>query len=107
LNAHNVYFDFYVSRAGVFARDLNSAQSALVSKVACPAQRSEETSVAVEGIDFQYRLIGNDDDDWLTGITGDDDVVKPQTTKASIDAAHIAIVSKLADLQKAVGGARH
>jgi hypothetical protein len=36
LNAHNVYFDFYVSRAGVFARDLNSAQSALVSKVACP-----------------------------------------------------------------------
>jgi hypothetical protein len=31
-----------------------------------------------------------------------DDVVKPQTTKASIDAAHIAIVSKLADLQKAV-----
>jgi hypothetical protein len=36
-----------------------------------------------------------------------DDVVKPQTTKASIDAAHIAIVSKLADLQKAVGGARH
>ena len=53
----------------------------------------ENRFVAVEGIDFQYRLIGADDDD--------DAVAAPATAKASIDAASAAIVGKLADLEKA------
>ena len=48
--------------------------------------------VAVESIDFEYRLIGADDDDA---------VAAPATAKASIDAASAAIVGKLADLEKA------
>ena len=53
----------------------------------------ENRFVAVEGIDFQYRLIGADDDD--------DAVAAPATATASIDAASAAIVGKLADLEKA------
>jgi hypothetical protein len=52
--------------------------------------------IDVESIDFQYRLIGDAD-------AGDDDDegTKPPTSKASIDAASVAIVAKLADLEKA------
>lgn len=49
--------------------------------------------VDVHSIDFQFRLIGADDDD--------DEVTAPATAKASIDAASAAIVGKLADLEKA------
>jgi hypothetical protein len=48
--------------------------------------------VAIESIEFRYRLLGEADDD-------DED--KPPTAKASIDAASVAIVGKLADLEKA------
>jgi hypothetical protein len=47
--------------------------------------------VDVESIEFHYGLIGD--------VYGDEDT-KPPTSKASIDAASIAIVSKLADLEK-------
>jgi hypothetical protein len=49
--------------------------------------------VDVESIEFHYRLIGADDHD--------DEDTKPPTAKASIDAASVAIVAKLADLEKA------
>ena len=49
--------------------------------------------VDVESIEFHYRLIGADDQD--------DEDAKPPTVKASIDAASVAIVAKLADLEKA------
>jgi len=50
--------------------------------------------VDLESIEFQYRLIGNADDD-------DGEGTKPPTAKASIDAASVAIVAKLAELEKA------
>jgi hypothetical protein len=50
--------------------------------------------VDVESIEFHYPLIGDADDD-------DGEGVKPPTAKASIDAASIAIVAKLAELEKA------
>jgi hypothetical protein len=50
--------------------------------------------VDVESIEFHYRLIGDADDD-------DGEGAKPPTAKASIDAASIAIVAKLAELEKA------
>jgi hypothetical protein len=49
--------------------------------------------VDVESIEFHYRLIGADDHD--------DKDTKPPTAKASIDAASVAIVAKLVDLEKA------
>jgi hypothetical protein len=49
--------------------------------------------VDVESIEFHYRLIGADDHD--------DGDTKPPTAKASIDAASVAIVAKLAELEKA------
>lgn len=49
--------------------------------------------VDVESIEFHYRLIGAEDHD--------DEDTKPPTAKASIDAASVAIVAKLADLEKA------
>jgi hypothetical protein len=49
--------------------------------------------VDVESIEFHYRLIGADDND--------DEDTKPPTAKASIDAASVAIVAKLAELEKA------
>jgi hypothetical protein len=49
--------------------------------------------VDVESIEFHYRLIGTDDHD--------DGDTKPPTAKASIDAASVAIVAKLAELEKA------
>jgi hypothetical protein len=49
--------------------------------------------VDVESIEFHYRLIGADDHD--------DEDTKPPTAKASIDAASVAFVAKLADLEKA------
>ena len=52
----------------------------------------------VESIEFQYELIGDVYSD--NSIYSDADK-KPPTAKASIDAASDAIVSKLADLEKA------
>jgi hypothetical protein len=49
--------------------------------------------VDVESIEFHYRLLGADDHD--------DEATKPTTAKASIDAASVAIVAKLVDLEKA------
>jgi hypothetical protein len=49
--------------------------------------------VDVESVEFYYRLIGADDHD--------DEETKPPTAKASIDAASVAIVAKLAELEKA------
>jgi hypothetical protein len=50
--------------------------------------------VDVESIELHYRLIGDADDD-------DGEGANPPTAKASIDAASIAIVAKLAELEKA------
>jgi hypothetical protein len=50
--------------------------------------------VDVESIEFHYRLIGDADDD-------DGEGTRPPTVKASIDAASIAIVAKLAELERA------
>jgi hypothetical protein len=49
--------------------------------------------VDVESIEFHYRLLGADDND--------DEDAKQLTAKASIDAASVAIVAKLADLERA------
>ena len=49
--------------------------------------------VDIESVEFHYRLLGADDHD--------DEETKPPTAKASIDAASIAIVAKLAELEKA------
>jgi hypothetical protein len=50
--------------------------------------------VDVESIEFHYHLIGDADDD-------DNEGAKPATAKASIDAASIAIVAKLVELERA------
>jgi hypothetical protein len=49
--------------------------------------------VDIESIEFHYQLLG-------AGYHDDEDA-KPPTAKASIDAASVAIVAKLADLEKA------
>jgi hypothetical protein len=49
--------------------------------------------VDVESIEFHYRLIGTD--------VYDDEDKAPPTAQASIDAASVAIVTKLAELEKA------
>ena len=49
--------------------------------------------VDVGSIEFHYRLLGADDHDG--------EGTKPPTAKASIDAASVAIVAKLVDLEKA------
>ena len=49
--------------------------------------------VDIESVEFHYRLLGADDHD--------DEDAKPPTAKASIDAASVAIVAKLVDLEKA------
>jgi hypothetical protein len=49
--------------------------------------------VDVESVEFYYQILG-------AGFNDDEDA-KPPTAKASIDAASLAIVAKLADLQKA------
>lgn len=49
--------------------------------------------VDVESIEFHYRLVGANDHD--------DEDTKPPTAKASIAAASVAIVAKLAELEKA------
>jgi hypothetical protein len=54
---------------------------------------AQNRRVDVESIEFHYRLIGDADDD--------DDEGTPPTAKASIDAASVAIVAKLAELEKA------
>jgi hypothetical protein len=55
---------------------------------------AQNRRVDVESIEFHYRLIGDPDDD-------DNESTKPPTAKASIDAASVAIVAKLAELEKA------
>lgn len=53
----------------------------------------EKRRIDVESIEFHYRLLGVDDHD--------DEDAAPPTAKASIDAASVAIVAKLVDLEKA------
>lgn len=53
----------------------------------------ENRRIDVESIEFHYRLLGVDDND--------DEDAAPPTAKASIDAASVAIVTKLIHLEKA------
>ena len=57
-------------------------------------RNAKNRRVAIESINFDYRLIGADDDDGAVANTA-----KPSTPK--IDAASVAIAATLADLERA------